>query len=588
MRALGFIAFATALSGLPLSHAKASPEVSIANGTVLGSTSDGVDTFLGIPYAQPPVGQLRFRPPLPLNASFGVFNATETPRACPQLATNMDPRIISQVPPADIAPYLSIAVPPTAAGEDCLTLNVQRPSSSSSAAAKLPVLFWIYGGSFNTGSTQANDFAALVAASEALGHPVLVVQANYRVSAFGFLGGAQVRAQVRAEGRKEGAASAASNVGLRDQRLALQWVAENIAAFGGDPDRVTIWGESAGAVSVLYHMLIDGGNHTYNDRPLFRGAIMNSGSSIPVEPVDGEAAQEVFDAVAEAGGCGAAAAGPDSLECLRGLPYEDLLNATNAAPSLLTHTGIAFSFPPRPDASDSFVSASPEQAIREGRVARVPAVAGNQADEGTFFGLALYNGTTGSALVARHLGPFWRGARRAALEGLVATYPADPAAGSPFGTGDANQLYPGFKRNAAVVGDAVFVMQRRHQLEHTAARAPAWSFLANYRHAAGTLGTGHGTDLVMLASGRPEVPYAHVLQYYVSFVHYLDPNGIAEAEAGVGVGTGRRRALTPWPRWTPEDRRMIQLNADGESVIRDDFRAQSYEYFKGIISELKV
>ena len=390
MWTLGFITWATALN-LLISHVKAAPEASIANGTVLGSTSDGVDTFLGIPYAQPPVGQLRFRPPLPLDASFGVLDATGTPRACPQLPTNMDPRIISQVLPADIAPYLSIATPPTEAGEDCLTLNVQRPSSAAeSGAEKLPVLFWIYGGSFNTGSTQANDFAALVAASEALGHPVLVVQANYRVSAFGFLGGAQVRA----EGEREGAASAASNVGLRDQRLALRWVAENIAAFGGDPDRVTIWGESAGAVSLLYHMLIDGGDHTYQGRPLFRGAIMNSGSSIPVQPVDGAAAQEVFDAVAEAGGCRASEAADDnSLECLRGLPYEDLLNATNAAPSLLTHTGIAFSFPPRPDTGDNFITLSPEQAIREGRVAPVPVITGNQADEGTFFALALRNGT---------------------------------------------------------------------------------------------------------------------------------------------------------------------------------------------------
>ena len=188
---------------------------------------------------------------------------------------------------------------------------------------------------------------------------------------------------------------------------------------------------------------------------------------------------------------------------------------------------------------------------------------------------------TAEALIERHLAPFWRGASRASLERLIATYPADPAAGAPFGTGDANQLYAGFKRNAAVIGDAEFILQRRYQLEHTAVETAAWSFLANYRHGAGTLGTGHGTDLVLLATGDPPVPYAHVLQYYVSFAHYLDPNGIAEA------GTGEP-ALTPWPRWTPEDRQMLQINVDGETVIRDDFREASYKYFKEIISELKV
>ena len=574
MRIASTATWAIALSSLSLSYAAEPPRVNITNGTVVGSTSGSVDTFLGIPFAQPPVGSLRFRPPLAVNTSFGVLNATETPRACTQLRTNLDPKIISQVPPTDIAPYLSIADPPTVVGEDCLTLNVQRPSSAAAAAgSKLPVLFWFYGGSFNTGSTQANDFAALVEASDALGHPILVVQANYRVSAFGFLGGAQVRAE----------GVGAANVGLRDQRLALQWAADNIAAFGGDPDRVTIWGESAGAVSVLYHMLIEGGDNTYKGKPLFRGAIMNSGSSIPVEAVDGAAAQAVFDAVAEAGGCSAQDA-LDSLECLRELPYEDLVDATDAAPSLLTYDGLAFSFPPRPDPSDPFVRESPEKAIRAGRIARVPIITGNQADEGTFFGLALYNGTTAETLINRHLGSFYAGGPpRRVLEGLVATYSTDPAEGAPFGTGDANQLYPGFKRNAAVVGDAVFVMQRRHQLEHTADLAPAWSFLANYDHTAGTLGTGHGTDLVMLATGAPAVPYEHVLRYYVSFVNFLDPNQMMEMAGG-----SQAAPLTRWPRWTPQDRRMIQFNVDGESIIRDDFREQSYAYFKEVISELKV
>jgi carboxylesterase type B len=173
-----------------LSHASDVPVVQISNGTVQGSRSGIVDSFLGIPFAQPPVGELRFRPPLPFNASFGTLNATDLPRACPQLPQDVDQRTYQQIPGDDFAPYSIFTADPSDAGEDCLTLNVQRPAAAT-VDSKLPVLFWIYGGGFNTGSTQAYDWAAFVAESVSIGHPILVVQANYRLQAFGFLGGSE-------------------------------------------------------------------------------------------------------------------------------------------------------------------------------------------------------------------------------------------------------------------------------------------------------------------------------------------------------------------------------------------------------------
>jgi len=173
-----------------LSHASDIPVVQISNGTVQGSRSGTVDNFLGIPFAQPPVGELRFRPPLPVNTSFGILNATGLPRACAQLPQDVDPGTYQQIPASDFAPYSVFTEAPSDDGEDCLTLNIQRPAMAT-ADSKLPVLFWIYGGGFNTGSTQSNDWAALVAESVSLGHPILVVQANYRLQAFGFLGGSE-------------------------------------------------------------------------------------------------------------------------------------------------------------------------------------------------------------------------------------------------------------------------------------------------------------------------------------------------------------------------------------------------------------
>lgn len=233
---VGFF-FAASVTSQPLAETK--------NGTYQGRYLPewDQDVFLGIPYAQPPVGDLRFRWPQSINTSFAeVREASAYGASCMQYHTNFT------------------------LSEDCLTLNVIRPSTgdkSSPETLPLPVLVWIYGGGLYTGSTADPQYnlSGIVRVSQDMGQPVLAVSMNYRLGMWGFL---QTPGLV-AEG--------SSNAGLLDQRLALQWVQENIAAFGGDPDRVVIWGESAGAQSIAYHLFSYDGR---NDG-LFRGAIMESG-----------------------------------------------------------------------------------------------------------------------------------------------------------------------------------------------------------------------------------------------------------------------------------------------------------------------
>lgn len=227
------------------------PLATTKNGTYQGRylAEYDQDVFLGMPYAQPPVGDLRFRWPRGLdNASFaGVRDASQYGYSCMQYHTTFN------------------------ISEDCLNINVIRPSSGSSggnsngtATELLPVLVWIYGGGLYTGSTAdpRYNLSGVVRLSQDLGRPVVAVSMNYRLGMWGFL---QTPGLV-AEG-------SSSNAGLADQRLALRWVQENIAAFGGDPSRVVVWGESAGAQSIAYHVFAFEGR----DDGLFRGAILESG-----------------------------------------------------------------------------------------------------------------------------------------------------------------------------------------------------------------------------------------------------------------------------------------------------------------------
>ncbi len=541
------------------------PQVSIRDGIVVGAADDRVDTFTGIPFAQPPVGNLRLRPPQTLAAPFGTLNATGTPVACPALTIQADNFTFGQVPPEDLQPLLSLFPPVTSFREDCLTLNVQRPSSAN-ATSNLPVLFWIYGGGFERGSTQDNDFTYFVNRSIDLQHPVIVVQANYRVASFGFLGGKQLQAE------------GSTNLGLRDQRFALEWVADNIAAFGGDPRRVTIYGESAGSISVFDQTLVNGGNNTYHGQELFRAAIMNSGSSFPRDPVDSDAPQAEYDMVVDAAGCASAI---DSLSCLRALPYEDFYNATQVVPSLVNIHGVSLSFSPRADPSSDFFSESPELALLAvpPRVAKVPVIAGTQMDEGTFFALALYNDTTADLLVD-FLQGLHPNTSRTTLQGFVDLYPSgDPAAGSPYGTGPDNELYPGFKRNAAVLGDLIFAFQRRAYFSTITDTIPAWGFLASYVRVQ-YLGTSHGSDIALFHSGTPAVPYNDILQHYISFINYMDPNAI-------GAGNGGS-CLPKWQPWAVEDKHLMEFRDDGEGLIADDFREAAYNFFRNSWSQWRL
>lgn len=352
------------------SNATTTTSVVLPAGTVIGSVGDdGVEYFRGIPFAQPPTGSLRLKPPVRLEKfDSGLVQATGVGPACPQMtAIDITPLLLDVLGLPDVEQTLFFGSTMGDETEDCLAISVMRPQGVCTAAgSKLPVLFWIYGGGFETGSPQMYNGSVLIPQSVAQGKPMILVAVNYRLGAFGFLGGS------------EALADGAANLGLLDQRMGLEWVADNIAAFGGDPHAVTIWGESSGSISVFDQLALFDGNNTYKGRPLFRGAIMDSGSITPTEPVNGVKAQGIFDTVVEAAGC-ASAADSAKLECLRGVDYDTFVNASNSVPAYLGYDSLAFSYAPRPDGR--ILTASPEDLARTGKYAAVPMIIGNQENE---------------------------------------------------------------------------------------------------------------------------------------------------------------------------------------------------------------
>ncbi|KAK7413627.1 hypothetical protein QQX98_007490 [Neonectria punicea] len=534
--------------------------VSVPSGTVIGSSLSGVESFRGIPFADPPTGSLRLKPPKKLSKSLGTFDATDLlGPSCPQMFISTGGEdVITEF----LADFLSLPLLQVVTGqEDCLTITVQRPEGTK-AGDDLPVLFWIFGGGFELGSVAMYDGSSLLGTGIDQDQPFVFVAVNYRVAGFGFMPGAEILAD------------GSANLGLLDQRMGLEWVADNIASFGGDPDKVTIWGESAGAISVLDQMVLYGGDADYNGKPLFRGAIMNSGSVVPAGPVDGPKGQEIYDTVVKNAGCSAAA---DTLECLRDLDYEDFLEAANSVPGILSYNSLALSYLPRPDGKA--LLDSPEVLIKTGQYHAVPMINGDQEDEGTLFALFQPNLTTTSRLVSYLQEFFFDDATTAELTTFVDTYSTALSAGSPFRTGILNEIFPGFKRRAAIFGDLVFTLTRRLFLQNAVDAnpdVPSWSYLASYDYGTPLLGTLHGSDILQVIFGLvPNNAMRSIRTYYFNFLYNLDPNeGVTK--------------YANWPEWKDSKELMWFKSANANDILEDDFRTTSYNWIANNVDVLHI
>jgi para-nitrobenzyl esterase len=320
--------------------------VQTASGPVTGVSGKGVDSWLGVPYAKPPIGALRWQPPQSNEPWTVLRKANTLPSSCPQNA--------------------ELGVFARAGGnEDCLYLNVYKSAEAPRTGHKLPVFVWIHGGSLWVGQGADYDPAKIAVDGKAI-----VVTINYRLGAFGFFAHPAIDREEHASG----------NYGLMDQQAALRWVQQNIAAFGGDPADVTIAGESSGGNSVMAHVA------SPTSAGLFQHAIAMSGAGVMTRhpgfgaPRPLEVAQQAGAGLAKALGCE-----PADVACLRSLPTKRILDAQS--PYTLNEFVI----------DGQTLPIHPADAFRTGRVNKVTLVNGTTRDEGRFF-IALPELLTGKPL----------------------------------------------------------------------------------------------------------------------------------------------------------------------------------------------
>ncbi|KAK3635213.1 hypothetical protein LTR56_014822 [Elasticomyces elasticus] len=397
------------------------PLVSVRNGTYEGVYSPEYDQdfFLGLPFAQPPVNDLRFSNPVSLNSSFETV----------QQATKYSPACVGYGP-SQVGYNIS---------EDCLYLNVIRPAGHHGHTVQggLPVAVWIFGGGFVQGSGVDKRYnqSFIVQNSVNMGQPIISVTLNYRLSAWGFLQGEEVLA------------SGNSNFGLRDQRLALHWIKENIASFGGDPEKVTIWGQSAGAGSVGLHITAYNGR----DDGLFRGGILESGNPIYFGNQNQSAFYNAaYHNLTTAAGCDTAA---DSLTCLRMVPFAKLNSIVNT-------TALSAIWTPQIDGD--IVSRHSSEQLADGAFVKVPIIEGATSDEGTSFAPPSVNTTAEFKSDIEATSPMMNDSF---AEAILAAYPDDPSVevlanlGPTFRPGP--PAGPQYRRAATYYGDENFIANRR-------------------------------------------------------------------------------------------------------------------------------
>lgn len=484
------IAAALALGVAAGTAQAANPTSRVAQGALAGTTDGNVSSFLGIPYAAPPTGPNRWRAPQAPAKWSGVKNADRFAPNCSQDQSK-----------AGFGPYTAEYLTAGEVSENCLYLNVWAPAKK--AQKRLPVLVWIHGGAFFSGSGSIPIYSGAALARQ----DAVVVTINYRLGLFGFF--------AHPELTREAGGAPPANFGLQDQIAALRWVHDNIAAFGGDPSQVTVAGQSAGAMSVHYLLA------SKLAKGLFVRAIAQSGLPdwFPLPALaDAERAGEAF----------AQSKGAGSLEALRALSTETLAaKGSSGAPSF---TGI-------PVVDGQLIQQSPEQWRAQGRPLPVPLLTGFNADE-AFDPIPVTDAASFKAKAERDFGPF--------ADRMAPFYPAQNPA-------EAARALSRDRINAGL-----YAWQRRSRK----GGAPAYAYLFTHREPgpqSDIWRSFHSSEIPYvfgMLDAAPERPFtakdrelSNVMgQYWLNFVRTGNPNG---------------RGLPQWPVFASPSFDLMEL---GESV----------------------
>jgi para-nitrobenzyl esterase len=499
------------------------------SGPVSGFERDGAYSYRGIPYAAPPVGELRWQAPTEPAGWTETLAATERPNGCVQ------------------APFNGLPIPGFVASEDCLYLNVDTPT----AGFDLPVMVWIHGGGFTLGeAVQADGGTAGDLIARQAG--VVVVSMNYRLGQFGFLAHPELSA--------ESENGASGNYGLLDQTAALRWVRDNIAAFGGDPDNVTIFGESAGAFSVCSHVV------STRSEGLFHKAILQSGACERPWPSLAVAEQQ-GGVIAEALRCDGAPEG--ELACMRTKDAADVLAALPPAPN--------FGFNPSDERGGSwgpvldgfFFKEQPGDSFGSGNFNRVPTIVGFTKNEARMFvwlgqidpsGPLVVTPENYQAQIARLVGGDMSLAAQAAAE-----YPLD-------------DFEEPIVALAAVATDVIFRCPGKQEIAKIARHAPAYLYQFEYPNGHSQLelaiefnildaelptyglGAFHGADVPYVFGYSPIVGFDFsdgitlILNEWEAGSAdqrlWLDMLGYVTRFAA--TGDPNSESTTPWPRYDAE------------------------------------
>ena len=480
-------------------------QITTTRGIIEGEpTADGqVVAYKGIPYAAPPIGDLRWAAPVPAAAWSGIRPAKDFGNHCIQAVT-----------------YNDMAFHDPGPSEDCLTLNVWTPNGTRPGT--LPVMVWIYGGGLSGGSTserrQDGQFLAH--------RNVVVVSMNYRLVIFGFF----VHPGLTAESPHH----ASGNYGLLDQAAALQWVKDNITAFGGDPNNITLFGESAGSFSVSAHMA------SPVSRTLFHKAIGESGGALDAAPGSARAQREKTDS-----DLALALYGTSSIAALRRLPTEDIIR-----PLAATHPRFGISI------DGYFFPKSAAEIYAAGEQAHIPLLAGWNADEGR-------GGLVGGNSIF-----------------TAAGFQETAAKDFPTRTQEFLQLYPATTEAQALASAAdyagdkfiAFSTWRWIEAHTTSGNAPVYRYLFTLgnpgdRFHTAAAGAFHSDDIEYVfgtLDSRPEALWrpedrklsAQIQAYWTNFAHTGNPNTSTLSPNSTSA------SLPTWPAYKPTTYETMHLNAN--------------------------